>query len=502
MNIRECFTFRFGLRPLTTALAFGCIPLLVSADELLLRIEPAYVASGYVAEMVPGNDGTVIISGDYSPTGARQGELRPPHIVVLDPTGKVVQRLQPPSLSASSDPAQQKLGPFARWRVKAALPQGRFLVDDDAGFVRRLLLAGDGTPVSKQELGYPWSEGGLFPTGPAVVAKDRSVLMGRGPNDLEGRAITRVRFGQESSAYNPSFESNVFKAWPQADLRCARMVVTDDDKIWAWLGFPGDPRARLFRFLPDGRADPLFQPAQPIESLENSDGPFAPESRSTWLGVLPGGRVVIIAGDDSTGQRWLRRLLPDGTTDPTFEVNFNAYQDHPKATLPDGSVLVERRNPSDGPDQRYGLIRIRPDGSRDNSWGAQLPDWWVFNVFGRISVAPMANGSVWVAAEGGRGPNSELYRLNADGNLDTDFDASVISPTPARMMRLLSSGMRPGEIYTLRSSEGLTGGFTNWSEVTVHPSQTQPVTVYERPWTLRNGEPPQEFWQLVNENSP
>lgn len=374
-------------------------------------------------------------------------------------------------------------------------------MDDDAHFLPRLVLARDGTPL-RQELGDPWSGGEPIPTGPVAAARDGSVLLGRGPNDREGAVLVRAQFGHTPLAYDPAFELNVFKAWPQPGLRCARMVVTDDGRIWAWLAVPGDPRARLLRFLPDGHPDPKFQPDTPIESLENSGEPFATDSRSTWLGASPGGHVVIVVDEPVLGGQRLRRLFSDGTTDPSFEVPFNRFNQHPKAMLPDGSVLIERRDPSDGPDQRYGLIRISPEGHRDPVWGAQVPNGWVINVFGGISVVPLANGSAWVEVHTGRSPTSELYRLHPDGSLDTSFDASVISPTPVRRLRLLASELIPGVTYSLRRSQGLPAGFTEWATFTVERFQTQPVSMWVLPPTEGEGEPPQGFWQLAEDPSP
>lgn len=94
MNLRITRSLRMVM--LHRALLLLFIPSMMAASPPRLTIERVNVAAGYIAEITPGADGTVIISGEYSATGLNQGEPRRPQIAVLDSTGKVVQRLHPP----------------------------------------------------------------------------------------------------------------------------------------------------------------------------------------------------------------------------------------------------------------------------------------------------------------------------------------------------------------------------------------------------------------------
>jgi hypothetical protein len=85
-------------------------------------------------------DGALVVSGDYWPRVPGQNGIG--QIVVLEPTGRVLQRLSSPNISGSATPV------YLRWRVPAVLADGSYVVDDASGFgLERLFLAADGTPI-------------------------------------------------------------------------------------------------------------------------------------------------------------------------------------------------------------------------------------------------------------------------------------------------------------------------------------------------------------------
>ena len=432
------------------------------ATDPRLLVEQGRIFDGFVADLVPRADGAIIVSGDYSPPLApHQGEPRAPHIAVLDPAGNILRRLSPPSLSSSTNPVQQALGPFVRWRVKAVLTNGWYIVDDDSRFLPRLVLDGDGTP---KQISAEWSP---FPNGPVVVESNGAVLIGRSPADLGFGTIGRWklfvdRSNDGSLTWDWAFGSNVFKALPVQDLSCARMATTRDGRIWAWLGRP-DEGARLFRFLPDGRPDPSFNPPTPIRS-SMVDDPFFEirqygiTSRASWLGPLPDGGVLILADNpDGPTSTVLRRLREDGVTDLALELDSYNDLDRPIMTLPDGSLFVQRQRDNDGPlEPVEPLLKFTSDGHRDAIWRTDFPSEVAGGEISKI-IQQLGGDLIVLIHSGERLRSSKLLKLRADGSLGTSFDASAISPTPVPVVRLMATGLQPGHTYTVTESsdEGL-----------------------------------------------
>jgi hypothetical protein len=475
---------------LTAAVVIG-LSLCAVAEEPRLLIEYGHIADGYVADMVQGPDCTFIVSGEYWPAGSNHEAYsdRIPHIAVLDSAGKILRRVNPLSIFASS----QRLN--LRWRVRAALSDGSYIVDgdltnDDGSQFRlpRSRLAQDGTLIFDYVLSYS-----PLPTGPVAAQKNGGVLFGRSSRDRQGRAIERWRFDREPTEPDSSFAENVFAAWPVSNLLCVRLAVTEDDRIWAWLGVKGG-RGRLFRFLSDGRVDPTFQPSKPVETVET----VGFEDQWTWLGLLPGGGVLVVAQNDQAGVA-IRRLRSDGTTDASFGWPFNdAVATYPLMTFPDGSLLVNRASDGD-PSRLAGLLKIAPNGSLDPTWQSQLPPQWPEI----LKVVRQSDGRLMVLQQslflGYWSHPNRLSRLNPDGSRDTTFDGSVVSPSPVPAVHLLASGLLPGQRYSFEerdeigSTENLTG------ELQLLPNQRQPIELLER---VVGSEMPRHFWILRQVNQP
>jgi hypothetical protein len=303
-----------------------------------------------------------------------------------------------------------------------------------------------------------------------------------------------VDFQHQPSAYDPSFGSNVFNTWPVRGLICARMEVCNDGHVWAWLD--DGKVSRLFRFLPDGRPDPMFKPSRAIESvtLRFNSEPF--------LGPVPDGSVIINATDGKGGISW-QRLRADGRDDPDFDLSgFSELLDSARPLLPlaDGSMLAMKfLRSDDGAHSWVDLLRIAANGRPDLTWHPAMPLWWKLNAWPDVSRALLqADGKILMVLNGFR--FYEMARFSPDGSSDPTFDPSIVSPTPNRVVRLSFSGVHSGRVYRLESSSSPSGG--EWQPVQefLGGLASQPGT---QPWGWVTSLPESaQFWRLREPEEP
>jgi uncharacterized delta-60 repeat protein len=160
---------------------------------------------------------------------------------------------------------------------------------------------------------------------------------------------------------------------------------------------------------------------------------------------------VIVAGRTYNGLNedlGLIRYNSNGTLDNTFDVDgyvntgFGAsdINDHERITAlalqPDGKILAVGTTASVSSTADYAIVRYKPDGTLDSSFGT---NGHVFVDFGDTDeatcVAIQNDGKILVAGFSVNGTDTDfsLARLNTDGSLDNSFDGdgrmiSVISP--------------------------------------------------------------------------
>ncbi len=155
--------------------------------------------------------------------------------------------------------------------------------------------------------------------------------------------------------------------------------------------------------------------------------------------LQPDGKIVIVWGTLSRGVSFggIARLNSNGSVDTTFTNLFPAAIYESVVIQPDGKILVGGAFSvafvSTHTESVFynGVVRLNADGSRDASFVPATSS--VFET-GRVtevnSVALQVNGKILI---GGRiftntiSPVSGAVRLNADGTLDTTFNAGAIS---------------------------------------------------------------------------
>ncbi len=145
-------------------------------------------------------------------------------------------------------------------------------------------------------------------------------------------------------------------------------------------------------------------------------------TNATWVHeiiVQPDGKALLIGSftDPSTSvQRTILRLNADGSIDAGFDpIATVAFSARTAIVQPDGKILIAL-NLALGSSGNAGIIRLHPDGSRDETFGVPTTGYSI-NAF---ALALLPNGQVLASASYGGG-RSQVIRLNANGSVDDTF---------------------------------------------------------------------------------
>ncbi|MEY4863984.1 MAG: hypothetical protein RLZ51_2079, partial [Pseudomonadota bacterium] len=201
------------------------------------------------------------------------------------------------------------------------------------------------------------------------------------------------------------------------------------------------------RLIPNGALDSAFG----LSGWSSVSGSFDSDT-ADWVGLQPDGKVVLTGVGGYTAyayERFLTRLLPDGSLDTTFGSNgfvrvgggrnYSEYSSEyagGAAIQADGKILVAGYGESRYGDADYRLVRLNKDGSRDTTFG--LDGEAIFSVgsytdlgTGRViqtedigsGIAVQVDGKILLGGYSWSGSSYQfsIVRLNADGSLDSNF---------------------------------------------------------------------------------
>lgn len=219
------------------------------------------------------------------------------------------------------------------------------------------------------------------------------------------------------------------------------MLLQPDGRILIggdFTGYQGTPKGKITRINADASLDTSFHPGG-IALLGG-------QVRS--MALQPDGKVLV-GGDfnafNGSPQKGIVRLLPDGTTDPSFDPGSGFAFDngvagviHMIALQPDGKLIIG------GAFDKYdgipcsNIVRLNDDGSLDTGFD---PGTGTDNVVWTTLLQP--DGKILIGG-GFTTYNGFLRRrvarLNADGSLDHGFDPGTGADNNIRTLALLPDG--------------------------------------------------------------
>jgi uncharacterized delta-60 repeat protein len=190
---------------------------------------------------------------------------------------------------------------------------------------------------------------------------------------------------------------------------------------------PTGQRTYAARLNPDGTFDGSFEGA--------ANGPIYAVAQQPSDGrLLIGGNFSAVGLSNEWARLNLARLHPDGTADLSFNPGVNGIV-NAIAVQPDGRILIGGAFTAVGSVPRSNLARLNPDGSVDLSFvggagGGVVAAAVDFSGPGVAAIRVQADGKILVGGRfttlgggSGSGVRRNIGRLNADGTLDTTFDA-------------------------------------------------------------------------------
>ncbi len=313
--------------------------------------------------------------------------------------------------------------------------------------------------------------------------------------------FSSVSIGAQTTAVDPTFVPVPSIGFTNDDISGKGIVVQPDGKPVIWGGnFAVDGRAKgqIARLNVDGTVDNAFTYCgclldsltsvlvQPDGKLLlagssgvvakvarlNADGSLdssfvsgvntsgAPYSSATLLSILPDGRLLVdvyYSLGSGYHQRFVSRLLANGSTDPGFSViNYDFGRLITTwltaiAVDPAGKMYVATST-SSGPSTSSLFRRYNSDGTQDSSW--ETPSFAPGN-FWISGLAVQPNGSVVV---GGRFDSVNglskvnFVRLAPAGNVDPDFTAPIFASNGGQVAVLQN-----GKILVTYNAAGVLG---------------------------------------------
>jgi uncharacterized delta-60 repeat protein len=212
--------------------------------------------------------------------------------------------------------------------------------------------------------------------------------------------------GQQPFALDPSFRAQ-FNDWYVSSI-----LPLEDGKLLSsgWMVFPGLPAPQLLaRLNPDGSRDPTF----PVDQVGQG-------KLTAWENKVYVGRSQIVS-----------RILLNGQLDPTWSsMNSSPYflslQGGDYHVYPDGSLLISGAHTVNHPDSGwngiYNLIWFTNTGRMDSTRAPRKGNGVIYDILELPDGKFICTGPMTVY-EGQ--PTSHVFRVHADGTLDTSFFAGV-----------------------------------------------------------------------------
>jgi uncharacterized delta-60 repeat protein len=218
----------------------------------------------------------------------------------------------------------------------------------------------------------------------AVAIDTQGRIIVAGSSTCCGQGFTVARYLANGTLDPSSAEGGTVTPSFGGDIEQARGVALEGDDIVAagyTEPFPGSPAFAIARLRPDGTLDPGFGAG----GKATAGFPY-PGASASGVAIDSQGRIIAGGGSGYLGDYDLARYRPDGTLDPAFgsggEVAVSVLGDDTAAALaldPQGRVAVAGTSSRsyllsgrqiDNSPSRFAAIRVRPDGTLDQSFGS------------------------------------------------------------------------------------------------------------------------------------
>lgn len=246
---------------------------------------------------------------------------------------------------------------------------------------------------------------------------DGKVLVGA--YDTRGNRSIFLRLnadGSRDESFNPVFNGRVTYAAVQPD---GRILV-----LGAFATINGITRPKVARLNSDGTLDNSFVPPGAVffDDLSWATLAFQPDGK-----IVLGGSILRLVEDPegfyNVSYRRCIRLNADGSVDSTFSMPESAYSGvNSIAVQPDGKVLIgtwEYAYVGEGA-RIYPIYRLNSNGTTDTSF-ALSPIFFGEVTFSITTIALQSDGNILV----GGGINGGIKRLTNTGGVDNSFQPQV-----------------------------------------------------------------------------
>jgi uncharacterized delta-60 repeat protein len=359
---------------------------------------------GGVQAMVKQADGKVVISGDFQTMNGQ-------------PTSQVAR------LNADGSPdlafrAQTGSGPDGFVDALALQPDGKIVLGAQYNLrhYNGVLVT---NPVRLNADGS--LDASFAPGGTGWLGEIRSVAVQPDGKILVGGSLGATFNGQPthglvrllpSGALDPSFNIGAGFVGTFGDQSVIELLVQPDGKIVAagsFTSFNGQPRAAVVRLNANGSLDTTFTAA------------LDPQSIVLALDIQPDGKLLVGGAQfgGSSAAQLLRRLLPSGVTDATFQGGPSSGVILDLSVRADGSILVVGSFGDYSGAGRSGLARVSSAGVLDASFAA------ITGYATLLEAVELNNGQYLIGGYfsdfDGQG-DSGFARLTAAGRADASYN--------------------------------------------------------------------------------
>jgi uncharacterized delta-60 repeat protein len=260
------------------------------------------------------------------------------------------------------------------------------------------------------------------------VQTDGKILAGAFYTDLTGQPSNFLARLNQDGSLDPTFRQPA--VGPGQYAHVSSVAFQEDGRMLAggeFLTLGGSPATNLARLNTDGSLDPTF--ASPTFDQAIS----WPYTHADIVAVQADGRILA-AGTflliNGLAQDCFARLNTDGTLDTTFNPlsspTIGVRQPSTMVLQTDGKIVLGGYYKWIGDGQQYGLARLNPDGSRDDSFDSSVSASWVH------ALAVQADGRLLVGGDIyrlGGGPQTDVVRLTSTDTATQglSFDGTAIT---------------------------------------------------------------------------